>query len=105
VLSNCAGDHRVLVLAAMALSAPEFFVVFTLGDLSLYVEVGVLLMLTRTVLHVRTAYSRILRPIARLRAGIETLFRRLCGRSRAHHSRRHQIPPLSEDDHLAWATA
>lgn len=100
---------RLIVIAALvafAIYAPEWIMLFGVGDLMMYLDVGVILLLISVADHGRSFFARVVRFSGNIARSVVARWNRRRGRTRVSHLRKPKS--LSSDDDEAgygWAFA
>jgi len=100
---------RLIVTAALVafvIYAPEWVMLFGFGDLMMYLDVGVILLLISVADHGRSFFTRVVRISGNIARSLVARWNRRRGRTRVSHLRKPKS--LSSDDDEAgygWAFA
>ncbi|MGH6889659.1 MAG: hypothetical protein ACREHF_10755 [Rhizomicrobium sp.] len=96
----------IVALAAFVIYAPEWIMLFGFGDLMIYLDVGIILLLISAADHGRSSFTSVARFAGNIARGLVARWNRRRGRSRVSHLRKPKAPSSNDDEAgYGWALA
>jgi len=100
---------RLIVIVALVvfiIGAPEWIMMFGLVDLTIYLDVGVMLLLISVAALGRSSFTYMVRFAGNIARSLVARWNRRRGRTRVSHLRKPKSPPADDDEAgYGWAFA
>lgn len=100
---------RLIVIAALVtfvIYAPEWIMMFGFGDLMMYLDVGVILLLLSVAEHGRSFFTRVVQFSGNITRSLVARRNQRRGRTRVSHLRKTKLPSSNDDEAgYGWAFA
>jgi hypothetical protein len=96
----------IVGLAVFIIWAPEWIMLFGLGDLTIYLDAGVIVLLISVAAHGRSSFARVVQFAGNTARSLVTRWNRRRGRTRVSRLRKRKSPSPNDDEAgYGWAFA